>query len=135
MSEMRSALLGLCQLSTAAVQVVVEALEGLMQPDGSLTVAIIKALGDIPFKQEQRVGLLSTFTSGNLCQLHTLQWHFPATSCPLVLQARAMQLVMTTFETAEVQALPAIIGFLLQQSTAGCVAEVITPDSLSLFSP
>ena len=37
---------------------VLEALEGLMQPEGSLTVAIIEALGDIPFKQEQRVGLL-----------------------------------------------------------------------------
>ena len=45
-----------------------------------------------------------------------------------------MQLVMTSFETAEVQALPTIIGFLLQQSTAGCVAEVMKPDILSLFS-
>ena len=46
-----------------------------------------------------------------------------------------MQLVMTTFETAEVQALPIIIGFLLQQSTAGCVAEVINLDILSLLFP
>ena len=46
-----------------------------------------------------------------------------------------MQLVMTTFETSEVQALPTIIGFLLQQSTAGCVAEVMELDILSLCSP
>ena len=53
----------------------------------------------------------------------------------MLLQAHAMQLVMTTFETAEVQALPTIIGFMLQQRTAGCVAEVIETDILSLPSP
>ena len=108
-----------------------------MQPDGSLTLAIIEALGDIPFKEEQRVGLLwsplrlAIRVTNTACN----GLHFLATPCPLLLQAHAMQLVMTSFETAEVQALPTIISFLLQQSTAGCVAEVTKLDILSLFSP